>query len=180
MTMCNRSIVSVISGALLLIAPVSSIAETPVHDGLVRAWANEASGKVISTVTVAGVTAFHISGYGTDYDPNKCMGDFYGEVVNNCSDTQRLYYPVSMIKTGNKTITINDGVDDPVQPFSGPFTCTAYSLIPGIIATQSVTFTARGQSLAMTMPFTAGGGNWIQVSCDLPPGDAVASVTWNQ
>lgn len=127
-------------------------------------------------------SSFHVERqYPNQYaNPENCLSESYGAVVNNCS------YPVSLefdlpidTAAGEKIINVQNGWfgTNPEETFN----CYSYALTgTGGSATDGtkVTFTSPKEDLYTVVSVTSGAS--IQVICwDVPPQGGVANFNWN-
>ena len=141
----------------------------------------------VTQLTQSGFSAFRLQ-YGTvngyPIDPNPCLVEYYGAVVNYCTATGvALIFDTPILNSGKHTITITDlwfGLNV-------SFPCNVYSYTgteSSITDHTSVTFTGLSQTLSTTVTVPAGG--YMQVVCVLPQatsdngngGAGIAKVTW--
>jgi hypothetical protein len=128
-------------------------------------------------------SAFHVEGpldgAGTA-DPYLCINEDDGAVVNNCTYVVSLEFDLLIDDAGSKNITVRDywsGTDA-----DNTFSCTSYAYTgtenSGTVGT-TINFTAPLQKLTSTV--TAAAGDSVQLICyNVPPGGAVASLSWTK
>jgi len=130
-----------------------------------------------------GFGAFHVEvNTLTNYpgDPYLCVYENNGAVVNNCTYTVDLAFGLPIETLNTKNITVLDGWSG-LGTGTESFNCQSFSYTgtnsSGNVGTMAV-FTGPGQSKTTTVTIPTG-YNTIQVLCNVPAGDAVASLSWN-
>jgi hypothetical protein len=113
-------------------------------------------------------------------DQYLCLTEDNGAVVNNCAEPVNLFFDVQIDKAGEKTITLQDywksaGKFRSFQCVSYAYTGTMSSSTMGT----TITFTETTQTLSTNDDVAP--GDTVTVICwQVPPGEGVASVKWNQ
>jgi len=114
-------------------------------------------------------------------DPYTCITEDNGAAVNNCTYNVNLYFDLPIdTTTGTQTITVQGYWNGPGSFTS--FNCDSYAYTgkssDGIVGTQ-ITFSETLKSLSTKV--TPSSGDFISVICwDVPPGEGVATLKWNQ
>jgi hypothetical protein len=113
-------------------------------------------------------------------DPYLCVYENNGAVVNYCNYTVDLEFGLPIETLNTKNITVQDGWSG-LGTGSENFNCQSFAYTgtngDGNVGSQAV-FTGPGQSKTTTVTMPAG-YTTIQVLCNIPAGDAVASFSWN-
>ncbi len=138
-------------------------------------------------LTQSGFSAFRVqygSVNGYSIDPNTCLVEAYGAVINYCtSEGVALIFDTPILKSGSHSVTITDLWFG--QTVSFPCNVYAYTGTESSFTDHtSVTFTKLSQTLSTTITVPAGG--YMQAICVLPQatsdsgngGTGIAKITW--
>ncbi|MFZ0283942.1 MAG: hypothetical protein WAL32_01820 [Terriglobales bacterium] len=138
-------------------------------------------------LTQSGFSAFRVQ-YGSvdsySIDPNTCLVESYGAVINYCtSEGVALVFDTPILKSGSHSVTITDLWFG--QSVSFPCNVYAYTGTESSFTDHTtVTFTGLSQTLSTKITVPAGG--YMQAICVLPEatsdsgngGTGIAKITW--
>lgn len=107
---------------------------------------------------------------------SSCISDFYGMVLNACSSSQRLQFPITMDgAAGAKTLSVTEINGAYAQ--TAVTSCTVWTVTPSnFTALATLTFTAVSQTKTAT--FNVGANATVVLFCDLPPNSGIAAIQW--
>lgn len=142
---------------------------------LVLAAAAIAAITVAAAAPGAHAATMYEGAYPAAKDPSGCAIPFYSDaIVQTCTTTPRLFWSLPMSATG-KTHVVS--VTSSGTYFAASFSCGVWPVGPTgtLNYPTTITFTKKAQTLSAIMP-----SNVVAafVTCDIPVGDGVATLSW--
>jgi hypothetical protein len=131
--------------------------------------------------TTTGFGSFHVqSGTPIFESSYQCLTEDNGAVVNNCNSPVNLFFDLPIDTAGAKAVSIQDYWLGPVEFL--PFNCVSYSYTGRHSSSRIGTQVTFGTTLTTltTQDYVAPGDTIAVICWAVPPGEGVASLTWNQ